>query len=41
MPDQPESDRRVVDRKNDNHFLTPLLLMALIVACGILVMTYA
>lgn len=29
-----------LDRKNDMRFLTPLLLMALILACGILIYAY-
>jgi hypothetical protein len=36
MPDQHE-----LDRKNDIRFLTPLLLMALILVCGILVYAFA
>jgi hypothetical protein len=35
MPDQHE-----IDRKNDRKLLTPLLVMALIVACGILIYAY-
>jgi hypothetical protein len=36
MPDQPDRDRT-----NDMRFLTPLLLMAVIVVCGILIFAYA
>jgi hypothetical protein len=36
MPNQDD-----IDRKNDARFLTPLLLMALILACGILLSAYA
>jgi len=36
MPNQHE-----LDRKNDAKFLTPLLLMALILACGVLLFAYA
>jgi hypothetical protein len=36
MPNQ--RDR---DRANDIHFLTPLLLIAVIVVCGILIFAYA
>lgn len=32
--------QRDLDRKNDIQFLTPLLLMALIVICGILIYAY-
>jgi hypothetical protein len=35
MPDQ-----REIDHKNDVKFLTPLLLMGLILVCGILVLAY-
>jgi hypothetical protein len=35
MPNQHD-----LDRKNDMRFLTPLLLMALILACGILFYAY-
>jgi hypothetical protein len=33
-------NRHEIDRKNDVKFLTPLLLMALILACGILLYAY-
>jgi hypothetical protein len=36
MPDQSN-----LDRKNDAHLLTPLLLMGLIIAAGILLYAYA
>ncbi len=36
MPDQGD-----LDRKNDAHLLTPLLLMGLIIAAGILLYAYA
>jgi hypothetical protein len=35
MPNQHD-----LDRKNDIRFLTPLLLMALIVICGVLIYAY-
>jgi hypothetical protein len=40
MPDQ-HHDRNQHDRNNDGRFLTPLLLMALIVAVGFLIYAYA
>jgi len=33
-------DRRDLDRRNDARFITPLLVMALILAVGILIVTY-
>jgi hypothetical protein len=36
MPKQPD-----LDRKNDIRFLTPLLLMALILVCSVLIYAYA
>ena len=36
MPDQ-----REIDRKNDSKFLTPLLLMAAVLVCAILIYSYA
>lgn len=35
MPNQHD-----IDRKNDIRFLTPLLIMGLILACGILIYAY-
>jgi hypothetical protein len=35
MPDRDDPDRR-----NDGKFFTPLLLMALLIACGILLYAY-
>ncbi|HXD15066.1 MAG TPA: hypothetical protein VNU65_12890 [Xanthobacteraceae bacterium] len=34
------ANQRDRDRVNDAHFLTPLLLIAVIVACGILLYAY-
>jgi len=39
--DQDDSDQRNRDRKNDIRFLTPLLLMAAVLAAGILLFAYA